>query len=64
MANYAILDSNGVIINKVVWDGQESWIPPEGLTYEEDINNEWTIGGTLIDSVYTPPTYPPEEPEE
>ena len=32
MANYALIDSNGVVQNIVVWDGVSPWTPPDGLT--------------------------------
>ena len=28
--NYAVVNSGGLIINIVVWDGVSEWEPPEG----------------------------------
>ena len=28
--DYAVIDSSGLIVNVVVWDGQSEWSPPEG----------------------------------
>ena len=28
--NYAVVNSDGLIINIVVWDGVSEWEPPEG----------------------------------
>lgn len=30
MANYAIIDKAGEVINSVEWDGSPYWTPPEG----------------------------------
>jgi len=53
MARYAVIDGSGNIVNVIVWDGVTSWTPPESHTAEQlDVSE---IGGTYIDSVYTPP---------
>jgi hypothetical protein len=33
---YAILDNNGVCINRSLWDGETEWQPPEGCTVIPD----------------------------
>ena len=40
---YAILDSNGRCINRVLWDGQSSWQPPKDCTAVEDPDNLYPI---------------------
>ena len=35
MANYAILDSENLCVNVVVWDGVAQWCPPEGHYLKE-----------------------------
>ena len=49
MANYAVVqDSDGLIVNMVVWDGVTTWSPPAGSTAVED-----TEGVGKIDGNYT-----------
>jgi hypothetical protein len=36
---YAILDSNGRCINRILWDGASDWQPPEGCTAVADPDN-------------------------
>jgi hypothetical protein len=36
---YAILNSDGRCINRVLWDGQSDWQPPEGCTAVPDPDN-------------------------
>lgn len=58
---YVLVDSNGEIIDAVVWDGNsERWEVPAGL--DAIPSDEYNIGGFLIDNEYTPPPEP--EPEE
>ena len=40
---YAILDSNGQCINRIVWDGGNGWQPPEGCTAVPDDEGLYTI---------------------
>lgn len=50
---YAVINSDGKCINRVVWDGQTPWSPPEGCTAVYDPDNNYPI--------YIPPA-PPEPP--
>lgn len=59
--NYAIVDSNNLVINIVVWDGLASWAPPEGCT-AIPIANSCGIGWSYIDGEFVEPT-PPSEPD-
>jgi hypothetical protein len=36
---YAILDNTGRCINRVMWDGESDWQPPEGCTAVADPDN-------------------------
>lgn len=36
---YAILNAEGECINRVVWDGETPWSPPDGCTAIADPNN-------------------------
>lgn len=36
---YAILDSDGNCINRVLWDGETNWQPPAGCTAVADPDN-------------------------
>jgi hypothetical protein len=36
---YAILDSSGRCINRILWDGVSDWQPPEGCTAVLDPDN-------------------------
>jgi hypothetical protein len=37
--NYAILDAEGRCINRILWDGETDWQPPEGCTAVADPDN-------------------------
>lgn len=39
--NYSVINSNGVCINHIFWDGQTEWNPPEGCIV---IPSYYTIG--------------------
>lgn len=60
MSKYIIVDESGNIVNRIVWDGEPSWEPQAGQSVIEDQNNEYDIGGTYIEGVYTPPPAPEE----
>lgn len=40
---YAILDSNNKCINRILWDGESEWQPPEGCTVVADPDNLYPI---------------------
>lgn len=56
---YALVDSNGLIQNVIIWDGVSEWSPPDGLTEVEDTAQVATIGGTYLNGVFTAPPPPP-----
>jgi len=40
---YAILDSQGRCVNRVLWDGKSDWQPPQGCTAVADPENNYPI---------------------
>ena len=36
MTSYAVLNAQGVCINRIVWDGVSDWSPPDGCTAVAD----------------------------
>lgn len=61
--NYAIVESNGLISNIVIWDGVTEWAPPDGTQAIACGDNICGIGGNYKDGVFTPPPAP-EVPKE
>jgi hypothetical protein len=51
---YAILDSEGRCINRILWDGESEWQPPEGCTAVADPDN--------LHPVYVEPELEPADP--
>jgi hypothetical protein len=37
--NYAILNADGICINRILWDGETDWQPPAGCTAVPDPDN-------------------------
>lgn len=62
MSNYALIDSDGLIVNRIVLDDTGAWEVPEGHSIVEETDAAINIGGTYIDGVYTPPPEPPAPP--
>ena len=63
MGTYAVVqESDDLIVNTVDWDGVSEWSPMAGLRTQEDLNGEYSIGGTLTSGGgYTPPSPLPDE---
>lgn len=40
---YAILNAEGICINRILWDGESDWQPPEGCTAVADPDNLYPI---------------------
>jgi hypothetical protein len=40
---YAILNAQGKCINRILWDGESDWQPPEGCTAVADPDNALPI---------------------
>jgi hypothetical protein len=57
---YALI-TNGLVENICEWDGDtQKWAPPQGVQAIPAADH-WSLGGTLIEGVYTPPPPPPEQ---
>lgn len=66
MSIYAVVRPDGRIVNRVVLNAADvaSWISQNGEVLVVDGSNAFAIGGTYINSVYTPPSEIPESPTE
>ncbi|CAM7148867.1 TPA: hypothetical protein NR743_004380 [Klebsiella pneumoniae] len=53
---WAVIDSNSIVVNIVVWDGSEEWSPPEGMTAVNCGDKPFCIGGSYKDGEFTPPS--------
>ncbi|HHS9624592.1 TPA: hypothetical protein ACTXE4_000199 [Raoultella ornithinolytica] len=53
---WAVIDSNCIVVNIVVWDGSEEWSPPEGMTAVNCGDKPFCIGGSYKDGEFTPPS--------
>ena len=51
---YAILNAEGICINRIIWDGNSDWQPPAGCTAVADPDNNYPI--------YQEPQYEPADP--
>lgn len=58
---YAVIDdATQVVVNVVLWDGENDWTPPEGCTaVQSDVAD---IGDTYEDGEFIPPPPSPDEP--
>ena len=57
MARYAVVrDSDGLIENVVLWDGESEWSPPADTSAVDDASDEAGIYGWDGDSVFHGPT--------
>lgn len=54
--NYAILDSSGLVINTVLWDGLAPWRPPANCMAIPIVDSDASIGWTFADGQFIPPT--------
>ena len=55
---YAIVNSTGLVINVIEWDGKPPWHPPEGCTAVK-LTGGAGIGWTYANGEFTPPPEPP-----
>lgn len=53
---WAVIDSNCIVVNIVVWDGSEEWSPPEGMTAVNCGDKPFCIGGSYKDGEFIPPS--------
>lgn len=54
MTNYALIDSNGTIVNRIVIDDIASYSIPDGHRIIEESNTALEIGASFIGDVYIP----------
>lgn len=59
MKRHAVIDSEGNVVNVVLWDGASMWRPPEGHTLVEVEETPCGPGWTYADGVFTEPPPPP-----
>jgi len=59
--DYAIVDSTGLVVNVVVWDGFTTWAPPAKHAAIPLI--EGGIGWTFAENQFVPPPEPEPEPD-
>lgn len=62
MANFAIVDAGGVIVNRIILDDAAAWAAPDGCTLVQEDQMAMDIGGTFASGVYTPRPVPPPPP--
>jgi hypothetical protein len=62
MPIYAVIDSAGDVVNRIVLDKPGAWQAPEGHSIIEETDHTFEVGGTLINGVYTPPVQPEPPP--
>lgn len=62
MANYALVDATGLIVNRILLDNIGGWTAPIGLTAQIEPPSGYQIGGTLVGGVYTAPAQPTVPP--
>jgi len=43
LITYAIIDANGVCVNRIIWDGNTEWTPPDGCIAIPDPSEIYTI---------------------
>lgn len=56
---YLVIDSSGLVVNTIIWDGKSTWAPPEGhQAIKLPKNSEAGIGWSYIDGQFTPPPDP------
>lgn len=51
--NYAVINSTGLVVNAIEWDGITPWTPPEGHIALPLL--EGGIGWTFADGQFIPP---------
>ena len=60
MKRYAIINSNGLVDNIILWDEATQWSPPEGMTMVKVEDILCSIGWKYENEVFTDPNPPPE----
>src|SRR5882724_12163276 len=55
MTNYSVIDTNGLIVNRISLDDPSKWKTHAGYSIQLKPNTGYKIGGTFVNNVYTPP---------
>lgn len=62
MKNYALINTENIVVNVTRWDGISPWQPPAGQQAVE-LTSEAGIGWSYIDGQFIPPPEPEPTPE-
>lgn len=62
MPIFAVIDSAGYVVNRIVIDKPGAWQAPEGHSIIKETDRVFEIGGTLINGVFVPPAQPEPAP--
>lgn len=63
--DYAVVDSSGLIVNVVVFNGVDAWNPPEGeASIKIPEGSGVAIGWSYVNDEFVPPPQPPVESDE
>jgi hypothetical protein len=60
MKRYAIIDSNGLVENIILWDEASEWSPPEGMSMVKVEDVVCNMGWKYENEVFTAPETPAE----
>jgi hypothetical protein len=63
MNKYALINNQNIVDNIVIWDGGDSWQPPQTMTCINVENIDCSIGWTYDGSVFTAPVVIEVTPE-
>lgn len=63
MNKYALINNQNIVDNIVIWDGSDSWQPPQTMTCINVENIECDIGWIYDGSVFTAPEVVEVTPE-
>lgn len=63
--SYAIVNTSGLVVNVVLWDGVSPWFPPDGLTAIRAGDSGAGVGWNYADGVFSnPDATPPATAQE
>lgn len=63
MKRFALVNSQNVVENIVIWDGSTTWTPPKNMQLIDVENVICGIGWTYLSGVFVEPVTPEEVPE-
>ena len=64
MKRYAIIDSNGIVNNIILWDESAQWSPPEGMTMVKVEEILCDLGWKYENESFSNPNPPTHTPAE